>query len=1060
VSTREIAGLLEESGRPGAPEPTLLPWLARRVGRDGLERVAGAAAACVSDSAEPSGGPGAWLTGRPDAAVRWPAIADAVAQVVAARESDPGRLGRLLSVLPPAAAYLGPAQADRVDWTTAGRDASGYLAVGQAWANRGRPPLRLPWWAEQALDAEAPPLADRRALARYPAARDAGLTGYYRGYPPPPVERDWVYLLPFARRDYALDLNVTANIELALYTGPPWYAAAWLARAAPYLPRGGSQEQRLSRAVSAVPGSWAAHLAELLSRTVPWASTEQEVTGSHLATRRLDELAATADPADLAALCDEVVQRIIVAHGLDRRWSLTPEDPSGYPQPPVARPTEPPWADSPDRPGEPALPRPVGRGRPAEPSEPGSPAGPSEDGIPDSPDAYAGPGDPYEDEDYPAYDDGGYPAGGDSWGSQYDDVDEIPATDVPPPPPPPPPPPLPVPGVTRGLEGEPGRGLGPDLEEPARLVNLYVASPGQPGPAGALALDTIYEVRCNIGPPDPRTLLDRATADWPAGLLPRGPLMLQAVLFQDGAVQSSVLLPLPAAGASPWVALPLPPSPQPRITHADLALYYGAAVVLMYRIELPYGSGRAPRAGIRYRISRSLADLAKLDNRTMSVTVSGDIGRPALYVNGLTFAPAGYRYQPDNVHTLAYQARLELYHAHFTGHRLGETSNFAETAGHAYGKTAAGLDRDLRQLAGLGAELYEQLFRSGDEQTRLLHVLRGEAGLWDRPPVLQIASPASELVPLPWACLYDLPMSGDPREYEPCPSLAEYGPGSHSTPGPARPVPARCPYEDDHWDGHQWKLNQLCPWGFWGLSAIIEHPPSQETRDLAAQIRKGAGPLAILAGYDTQLDSALRTRHLDNLAGIHGPGMLRPFLEGRRDVQAALGLDQMDVVYLYCHIVDDPNWPGRQVPAIQLGTEQVNGKDIRGWTRISRGHPWSRRHPLVILNGCGSVARAPGSLSNLVEAFTDGAGASGVIGTEITIEQGLGGWAMELFLAALRDQPAGAAIRSMRWGMLAHGNLIGLAYTPYCLAGLAIDPQATDPQATDPQATDPHRESA
>jgi len=307
--------------------------------------------------------------------------------------------------------------------------------------------------------------------------------------------------------------------------------------------------------------------------------------------------------------------------------------------------------------------------------------------------------------------------------------------------------------------------------------------------------------------------------------------------------------------------------------------------------------------------------------------------------------------------------------------------------------------------------------------------------------VLQIASPAGELIPVPWACLYDLPMSGDPREYEPCPSIAEFGPAGHNdAPAPA-PAPARCPYEDQHWDNGQWKLNQLCPWGFWGLSAIIEHPPSQETRDLAGRIRPDAGPLAILAGYDTRLDPALRIRHLDNLAGTHGPGMLRPFLAGRSDVQAALGLDRMDVVYLYCHIIDDPNWPDRQVPAIQLGAEQVNAKDIRGWARYSRGHPWSRRHPLVILNGCGSAARPPGSLSNLVEAFTDGAGASGVIGTEITIEQGLGGWAMELFLSALRDQPVGAAIRSMRWGMLAYGNLIGLAYTPYCLAGLAINPQ-------------------
>jgi hypothetical protein len=80
VSTQEIAGLLADPGRPGAPEPTLLPWLAWRVSRDGLERVAAAAAACVSDSLRPWGGPGPWLADRPETVVRWPAIADAVAQ--------------------------------------------------------------------------------------------------------------------------------------------------------------------------------------------------------------------------------------------------------------------------------------------------------------------------------------------------------------------------------------------------------------------------------------------------------------------------------------------------------------------------------------------------------------------------------------------------------------------------------------------------------------------------------------------------------------------------------------------------------------------------------------------------------------------------------------------------------------------------------------------------------------------------------------------------------------------------------------------------------------------
>src|SRR5947199_4602015 len=75
VSIREIAGLLEDPERPGAPEPTLLPWLAWRASRDGLGRAAAAAAACVSDSIEPWGGPSPWPADRPETGVRWPAIA-------------------------------------------------------------------------------------------------------------------------------------------------------------------------------------------------------------------------------------------------------------------------------------------------------------------------------------------------------------------------------------------------------------------------------------------------------------------------------------------------------------------------------------------------------------------------------------------------------------------------------------------------------------------------------------------------------------------------------------------------------------------------------------------------------------------------------------------------------------------------------------------------------------------------------------------------------------------------------------------------------------------------
>jgi hypothetical protein len=196
-----------------------------------------------------------------------------------------------------------------------------------------------------------------------------------------------------------------------------------------------------------------------------------------------------------------------------------------------------------------------------------------------------------------------------------------------------------------------------------------------------------------------------------------------------------------------------------------------------------------------------------------------------------------------------------------------------------------------------------------------------------------------------------------------------------------------------------------------------------------------------LVGYDTGLDGELRRHHLEKLKKKHGDSLLEPYADKVADLKHQLGGENMDVVYLYCHVIEDPTRPDRHVPAIQFGDGRVTSQNINSWHETAwPDRHWKNRHPLVVLNGCGSAEKGPGSLASLVGAFVEIAGASGVIGTEIAIEQGLGGWAMELFLDALRDQPVGEALRSTRWEMIRGGNLIGLAYTPYCLAGLTVSP--------------------
>ena len=61
-----------------------------------------------------------------------------------------------------------------------------------------------------------------------------------------------------------------------------------------------------------------------------------------------------------------------------------------------------------------------------------------------------------------------------------------------------------------------------------------------------------------------------------------------------------------------------------------------------------------------------------------------------------------------------------------------------------------------------------------------------------------------------------------------------------------------------------------------------------------------------------------------------------------------------------------------------------------------------------------------------------------MIGTEVTVDQPVAAWAMELFLDALRSRPVGEALRATRWAMLGRGNVMGMAYTPYCLATLTL----------------------
>lgn len=609
--------------------------------------------------------------------------------------------------------------------------------------------------------------------------------------------------------------------------------------------------------------------------------------------------------------------------------------------------------------------------------------------------------------------------------------------------------PVPVDGDTQHLAGsfESHRSLGFDEKPQARdcVVNTFVAAVGDDIPVldEPLALGTDYEVLCNLGQADPRSLLGGEGANFPLDLLPHLDVELLVVLMMDGQMIAHEPLSLSADRPdTDWVRLRLPRRTSPCVSHGHLAIYFEYAAIHVQALTLPFGGPRGesgPSSGRLFSISRSLSDLRKVSDRSGSLMLAGS----SVVVNGLDFAPMAFSAEPSKIDTAIAQARYQLYRIHFRtvteGEKRVEHTRYS-TRGTLNAKSAQEFDMDLRRLAGQGFLLYDTLFHQNSVARGMRDMLRREAQAYGRAPMLQVVELPGQLRSAPWALVYDLPMGGDPADYVPCRSVAEFGPG-----GDGRLPPPVCPYEDDHRNDSRWRSNQLCPWGFWGLSSVIEQPPHVD-RDLEACVWSRPGRPDVLMVADPALDQAVSTAHASELGARLGV-LHRPVVAGKHGLRDELARESMDVVYVYCHLSYRETSPSTAAfSAMRLGVESVAPTDIVAWSASDWPEPhWPARHPLVIINGCHSVEFSSGTLGNFVDAFANRAGASGVLGTEISIDQRVGAWAMELFLTELKTRSVGDALRSTRWQMLSRGNLMGLAYTPYCLASLRLREHEENP---------------
>jgi hypothetical protein len=351
------------------------------------------------------------------------------------------------------------------------------------------------------------------------------------------------------------------------------------------------------------------------------------------------------------------------------------------------------------------------------------------------------------------------------------------------------------------------------------------------------------------------------------------------------------------------------------------------------------------------------------------------------------------------------------------------------------GKTKDAFIQDLRETAPLGAQLLTSLFTQAELRTKLTdEVLR-------EPSTIQIARASTNFV-FPWGMVYDIPLQpGEPGRFTVCKIVEEWQDGKGL---PVEGLTA-CPHAATH------TLNTLCPFGFWGFRHSIEQPPSvASTKALAVEIRVTNPPARLVVCVSNDLEREYTEPHLTAInSGLK-------FHVEPCDSKAAL-LDRLKtvdpgVVYLYCH-GGYQALPGSAVPLPSLSVG--NGEKLLPADVVAQflAYPaatlfWELANPLIFINGCHTVEITTDVLVNFVDIFAS-FNSSGVIGTEVTVHQLLANEFGAEFLKHFATETAGEALRRTRNRLLSKGNLMGLAYSAYCLSGLRLADTAS-PAAANP----------
>jgi hypothetical protein len=349
----------------------------------------------------------------------------------------------------------------------------------------------------------------------------------------------------------------------------------------------------------------------------------------------------------------------------------------------------------------------------------------------------------------------------------------------------------------------------------------------------------------------------------------------------------------------------------------------------------------------------------------------------------------------------------------------------------------AALSDALIRLASVGWDLYSQLV-SGPNRERFARLLE------EPDSVIQVAHVLIEKV-LPWSLIYDRSFTtseqtdaqGNPVQPAACLAALPNADGT---------LPFRKCGESAACLLHQRDARSVaCPLHFWGFRNSVEIPPQQTRSEgdaaMEADTVRAATPMALVAGLNESLPlAATHVTALEALSTELAGATKWKVIEQRGQEMVRLLEDpDLDLVYLYCHARGGEVDPSIEPPCLEFVGLNKKSRYVTS-ADLADGPVWEH-HPLVILNGCGTVGFSPDALSPFLRILVRDRGAAGLLGAEISVWEPLAGeFALHFLRAFLGGATAGASLLLARRKLLAQKNPLGLVYTLYANADLVMQP--------------------